>query len=251
MRVLITNDDGADAPGIRALASSVRDRGYETVVAAPAEEASGMSAALTAVTEDGRVAFRTHPLGYAVAASPAFIVVLAALGVFGPPPDLVLSGINRGANTGRGVLHSGTVGAALTAANQGFRGLAVSLDVIAPGDTFTVTEDARLHWSTAADLAADLLDRLADAPHRTVLNLNVPDRPAAELRRATLASFGQVRMAVAEHGADFARLTLERDEPPEENSDVALLSQGYATLTALQPVTEAPNISIPTQRIPR
>ncbi|GAA2615640.1 5'/3'-nucleotidase SurE [Paractinoplanes durhamensis] len=257
MRVLITNDDGVDAPGIHALAAAVRGRGFEVVVAAPAAEASGMSAALTAVTEDGRVVFEQRPEGYGVVASPAFIVVLASLGVFGPPPDVVLSGINRGANTGRGVLHSGTVGAALTAANHGFRGLAVSLDVIAPGDVgsggnaFTVTEDARLHWATAAELAADLVPWLAETPPATVVNLNVPDRPAAGLRSATLASFGQVQMAVAEQGEGFARLILQRGGPAEEGSDVALLEQGHATLTVLRPITEAANIAIPAQRTAR
>ncbi|GIM91201.1 5'/3'-nucleotidase SurE [Paractinoplanes toevensis] len=258
-RVLITNDDGVDAPGIRALAEAVRGRGYDTVVAAPAEEQSGMSAALTAVTEGGRVAFETRPPGYAVAASPAYIVMLAFLGVFGPPPDVVLSGINRGANTGRAVLHSGTVGAALTAANHGARALAISLDVIAPGEldsggtAFTITDDASLHWTTAADLAADLVDWLTESPPGTVANLNVPDRAGSELaglRRATLANFGQVRMAVAEQGADFARLTLERGDPADEGSDVALLEQGFAALTALRPVAEAANTAIPTQRAP-
>jgi 5'/3'-nucleotidase len=216
-----------------------------------------MSAALTAVTEGGRVTLESRPHGYGVAASPAYIVVLAFLGVFGPPPDIVLSGINRGANTGRAVLHSGTVGAALTAANHGARALAVSLDVIAPaevrtgGAAFTVTADDSLHWTTAAEQAADLLDWLAQASPGTVANLNVPDRPAvAGLREAHLSNFGQVRMAVAEQGTDFARLTLERGDPPEEGSDVALLHQGYATITALRPVGQAPNVSIPTQRTP-
>src|ERR1700761_1674997 len=125
MRVLVTNDDGVSAPGLRPLAEAARGRGVEVVVAAPAQEASGMSAALTAVTDRGRVVFEETPAGFGVAASPAYIVVLASLGVFGPPPEIVLSGINRGANIGRAVLHSGTVGAALTAANHGARAMAV------------------------------------------------------------------------------------------------------------------------------
>src|SRR5690242_12696364 len=103
-RILITNDDGVAAPGIRALALAVA-RDHEVVVAAPREEQSGMSAALTAVVDDGQIVVSPYDLegltAYAVAASPAYIVVLASLGVFGPPPDLVLSGINRGANAGR------------------------------------------------------------------------------------------------------------------------------------------------------
>jgi len=259
MRVLVTNDDGIGTPGIRALAEAVRGRGFETTVAAPAAEASGMSAALTAITDGDRILLAKTPLGYAVRASPAYIVLLATLGAFGPPPDLVLAGINRGANTGRAVLHSGTVGAALTAANHDLRALAVSLDVIAPaplesgGAAFTVTADDRLHWTTAASLAADLVEWLATAAPGTVANLNVPDRPAAQLaglRPATLATFGQVRIAIAEQGTGFARLAWERTGPAEEGSDVALLGQGYATLTVLRPVTEAPTTGLPTQRTP-
>ncbi|WP_433379901.1 5'/3'-nucleotidase SurE [Actinoplanes sp. CA-142083] len=192
---------------------------------------------------------------------PMLLVVLASLGAFGEPPEIVLSGINRGANTGRAVLHSGTVGAALTAANYDARALAVSLDVIAPGEVgsggaaFSVTEDARLYWSTAAEVAADLLeDWLADAEPGTVGNLNVPDRPVADLaglRRAELAAFGQVRMAIADHGTDFARITLEQGEPAAEGTDVRLLGEGYATFTVLEPIRAAAHVAIPAQRAPR
>ena len=106
-RVLITNDDGIAAPGIRALAAAVHAEGYDVVVAAPQRETSGASAALTAITQQGRIIFDRVTLpglpdvpAYAVAASPAYIAVLAGLGTFGPPPELLLSGINRGANAG-------------------------------------------------------------------------------------------------------------------------------------------------------
>src|SRR5690349_8119032 len=123
LRVLVTNDDGVQAPGIHRLARAAHDAGHDVTVAAPHEEASGMGAALTAVTDEGRVKFSRVSLSgldgvpaFAVVASPAYIALLAGLDVFGPAPDLVLSGINRGANAGRAILHSGTVGAAVTAA---------------------------------------------------------------------------------------------------------------------------------------
>src|SRR4051794_10152389 len=121
---------------------------------------------------------------------PALAVMAARLGAFGDPPDIVVSGINPGCNTGRSVLHSGTVGAALTAANFGVSGLAVSLDISDP-----------MHWDTAAQLAVLALRWLAAAPARTVLNLNVPARPlgkVAGVRQARLAPFGTVRTAIAE-----------------------------------------------------
>ena len=263
-RILVTNDDGVSAPGIRALAVAARAEGHEVVVAAPREEASGMSAALTAVTADGRIVYEPHELGdipaYGVAASPAYIAVLAGLGVFGPPPDILLSGINRGANAGRAVLHSGTVGAALTAANDGTRAMAVSLDVLNPaaggaasgGAAITVPDDDALHWDTAARTAVRLLGWLAEAPPGTVLNVNVPDRPQiAELREATLASFGQAQMAVAETGEGFVRTAIEMTgEELTPGTDIALLAEGFATVTAIRPPSEKPDVHIPAQRAP-
>ncbi|MET0417658.1 MAG: 5'/3'-nucleotidase SurE [Actinoplanes sp.] len=263
-RVLVTNDDGVSSPGILALAEMARAEGHDVVVAAPHEEASGMSAALTAVVADGRIVVERRELGdfpaYAVAASPAYISVLGGLGVFGPPPQVVLSGINRGANAGHAVLHSGTVGAALTAANNGARALAVSLDVLNPvaggadsgGARIVVPDDSVLHWDTAAEFARTLLGWLVAAPDRTVLNLNVPDRPRADvagLRQASLASFGQATMAVAEAGEGFVRTTVEiSGEVIVPGTDLAGLAEGFATVTAIRPPAEVSGLHIPSQR---
>jgi 5'-nucleotidase len=269
-RVLITNDDGVHAPGIRRLAGAAHAHGFDVVVAAPLEEASGMSAALTAATDDGRVVLSPQSLPglpgvpvFGVAASPAYLAVLAAIGAFGPPPALVLSGINRGANAGRAVLHSGTVGAALTAATHGVSAMAVSLDVLTlrPGSPASAgaalavadrADDEARHWDTAAELAAGLFDWLRDAPAGTVLNLNVPDRPAgtvAGLREAELARFGQVQMAVSESGEDFLRIAIvAATGPPAAGTDIAWLARGWATVTALRPPAAAGPVTIPTQR---
>jgi 5'-nucleotidase len=100
------------------------------------------------------------------------------------------------------------------------------------------------HWSTAADIAGGLLDVLVDLPPATVLNLNVPDVPAEKVRgvrRATLASFGQVQMSIAETGEGYIRTAIEEtkvDMVP--GTDLALLADGYATVTPLLAVGEAP-----------
>src|SRR5690348_9121922 len=116
-RVLVTNDDGIHATGLRWLARAAVAAGFEVVVAAPDYEASGSSAALTAIYRDRRLSVTRADLGsdlpveaYGVQASPGYVVMLSVIGTFGRKPDLVLSGINRGANTGHVVLHSGTVG---------------------------------------------------------------------------------------------------------------------------------------------
>jgi 5'-nucleotidase len=171
---------------------------------------------------------------YAVGGPPALCVLTARLGGFGDPCDVVVSGINPGANTGRAVLHSGTVGAALTAANFGASGLAVSLHTGEP-----------MQWATAAEHATAALEWLRGAPVRTVVNLNVPDLPpdgVRGVRWASLAPFGTVRAAIAESDQP-GRLQMELRATGEElppDSDTALVHAGYAAITLLVGVRAAP-----------
>ena len=154
-RALVTNDDGIDSPGLHALAAAAVEAGLEVIVAAPAEQASGASASLDAVRREGRtIVSRRRAAGpsgveaWAVDAQPGHIVVAALNGWFDPAPDLVLSGINHGANVGRAVLHSGTVGAALTAGISDTRGAgAVARRGAAP-------ETDERHWESGRRPAA-------------------------------------------------------------------------------------------------
>jgi 5'-nucleotidase len=238
-RVLVTNDDGIDSPGLVALARCAVDLGWPTVVAAPAEEASGTSAGLTAAKDDRQVAVERRELAalpdveaYAVAAHPALIVLAACHDGFGEPPDIVLSGVNRGGNIGRAILHSGTVGAALTGSVNGARAMAVSLDV---GE-----EPTEPHWDTAADVARHLLERLAEMAEGAVLNVNVPDRASVEeLRWVRLASFGraQHRVTQLDDGRiEVGHVVVEGEFEPD--TDAALLAAGHVTATPLHSVHE-------------
>ncbi|WP_433559912.1 5'/3'-nucleotidase SurE [Pseudonocardia xinjiangensis] len=242
MRALVTNDDGIDSVGLTVLARAALAAGLDVVVAAPAEQASGASAAITAVRREGRTVMSRRELpdlpgvpAWAVEAQPAHIVVAALHGWFDPAPDLVLSGVNHGANVGRAVLHSGTVGAALTAAVNDARGLAVSLDV-----ALHPTGDR--HWDAVDGVLGRVLELLLAAPPTTVLSLNVPDLPPGEqreLRHARLAAFGTVQTRVDDIGDDSMHLgEMEVGEEPEPGTDSALLAAGHPTLTQLVSVTE-------------
>lgn len=245
-RALITNDDGIGSEGVRQLALAVAAAGLEVVVAAPAEESSGSSAALSAVQADGRIVIERRRLDgldevnvFAVRALPGFIALLASRGAFGPKPDLVISGINKGANTGHAVLHSGTVGAALTGRTYGSRAMAASLAI----DLETSQDpDATLHWPTAARLAGLCLPLLLDSNEGYVLNLNVPNLPIDRLRGvrpARLAPFGAVQTNVVEVGEGYVQLTVADIEPTDDqDTDAALLAAGYATVTLLDPLCE-------------
>lgn len=245
MRVLLTNDDGIDATGIGRLAAAfAADPRFDPLVVAPAGDRSGTGTSLGAITPSGlhaqRVELPDAPMieSWALDAPPAMCVMAARLGGFGPPPDMVVAGINAGLNTGRTVLHSGTVGAALAAQNLGLSALAVSLE---PGDPW--------HWDSAATLAVDVTARLADGPARCALNLNIPNRPdAIDVAWARLAPVGQVRMTLAPHDpatdATSRRLSAElrvTDARFDADTDTGLVRAGYATLTTLVGIAEAWN----------
>ena len=109
----MTNDDGIDAPGIHAVANALAGAGYEVVVIAPAHDCSGFGAALGPLHVTGKIDFERESLdgidAFRVDGPPALCVFAACLGGFGDRPELVVSGINAGANTGRAILHSGTL----------------------------------------------------------------------------------------------------------------------------------------------
>ena len=236
----MTNDDGVDSPGIVALARALHRAGHELLVVAPTTDLSGTSAAIGPLHRVGPLPVTEHSwdeLGavpvFALDAPPAAAVYAACLGGFGERPDLVASGINPGANTGHLVLHSGTVGAALTAAELGVPGLAVSVKW---------ADDPQ--FETAAALAAAAVQWVtADTGGKPrVLNLNAPDVPLEEVRgvrQARLAPYGEFWVASADHDAGELHLEFKGiDREPEADTDWALIRAGYATVTALAGIGE-------------
>jgi 5'-nucleotidase len=252
VRILVTNDDGVHAPGlaalVRVLGAWTATHDHELVVVAPLANHSGAGAAVGTVYEREAIGFRQIQIEgaeevavYGLDAPPALTVIVGVFGAFGPKPDVVVSGINLGINVGRSILHSGTVGAALTAAQHGLRALAVSLR----------SQPVPHPWDTAAQVAVSMLPVLAAAPAQTVLNLNVPALGIDELRgvaSGNISDAGLVKGARAEvTGQDEGTVRLElgaaipslgdtSDEDPSD--DAALVAAGYATLSALVGVGE-------------
>ncbi len=193
LQILVTNDDGVDSLGLHELARAMVKFGQVTVVA-PDSEYSGAAASIGSVYDDDREVHAARIEGidhaWAVSGPPALCVMYAHLGAFGFQPDLVVSGINPGANVGRAVYYSGTLGAAVTARNYGTPGVAVSQAV----DSGAVEGQAwgeivaTLDWSTAAGVAQQVVEamlpecRIARAPGTSpVLNINVPHRSLDEI----------------------------------------------------------------------
>ncbi len=171
MKILLSNDDGYRAEGIRRLAEAMRDLGRVTIVA-PERNRSGAGNSLT-LDAPLRV-FQVEENTYYVNGTPTDCVHLAISGLFEEEHDMVVSGVNDGANLGDDMLYSGTVAAAIEGRFLGLPTLAVSL-CTEPG--------SGRHFETGARVARDLVLHLMKAPlhSSTILNVNVPDRPYADL----------------------------------------------------------------------
>ncbi|WP_266158399.1 5'/3'-nucleotidase SurE [Dyella silvatica] len=181
MRVLVSNDDGVDAPGIRVLAERLGAVGQVTVVA-PDRDRSGASNSLTL---DAPIRVLRMDNGYyRVAGTPTDCVHLALAGMLDDDPDIVVSGINNSANLGDDVIYSGTVSAAMEGRFLGLPAIAVSL----------VSRNHRgEHYESAAKAVLLLMKRLlVDAlPADTILNVNVPDLPWEEIQGFEVTRLGK------------------------------------------------------------
>jgi 5'/3'-nucleotidase len=249
MNILVTNDDGIESEGIWHLALALRDAGLGAVtIVAPLEEHSGAAMsflyrsvyeATAAAPPDPRFAGID---AYALGSTPVGCVSAGVLGALGPKPDIVVSGVNRGLNTGVSVMLSGTVGAAMSAACWGVPAMAVSLRVRA---------DEAPEWQSAAEAAARLVPALVDEARREgplVLNVNVPrlgGEPLRGYRQTQLSTLFYGSALVLEgaereahkhslrYGFDPTRLPREVDEATDDGA----VRAKYVSVTPLRPLT--------------
>jgi 5'-nucleotidase len=233
MRILLTNDDGIHAVGIRDLFAALVAAGHEVHVVAPISEQSAVGHAITIAMPLRVKEFRENGFrGQGVSGTPADCVKLALTTLLSEPPDLVVSGINAGPNVGVDILYSGTVSAATEGALMGYPAVAVSADEYAPTDL-----------SGQARYAADFISGRpwAAAPPRCVLNLNFPSRPVTEalglrLCAPTPAIYDDWYDTRQDpRGRNYYWLTgVIRPEALSPDTDRALLTRGYITLSPLR-----------------
>jgi len=179
VKILVSNDDGYFAPGITLLAEALRQLGEVTVVA-PERDRSGASNSLTL---DRPLTVRKAPNGYfSVNGTPTDCVHIAVTGLLDFTPDVVVSGVNLGANMGDDTIYSGTVAAAVEGYLLGIPSVAVSL-----------TSKVGEHFESAIGIALKMVERLRRQPfgEPVLLNVNVPDIPAAELRGVEITRLGK------------------------------------------------------------
>jgi len=233
VRILISNDDGYRARGIIALREALKGLGDLTVVA-PDRNRSGASNSLT--LEVPLRVNQAEPDVYFVQGTPTDCVHLAISGLFPFEPDMVVSGINDGSNLGDDVLYSGTVAAATEGRFLGKTAVAVSLN------TDGLRGDAQRHFETGAHYARIIVERLQAAPlnRPTVLNVNVPNLPVAQVKGIKVTRLGNRHRSEAVIRAEDPRgrpvywvgpAGAGQDAGP--GTDFFAVAEGYVSVTPL------------------
>ena len=244
MRILITNDDGVTAPGLKAaeeIAAEVAGPGGEVWVVAPEMEQSGVAHCISYTKP-----MRLVPLAerrYAVDGTPADCVIVALKHLMAEtPPDLILSGVNRGHNVAEDVVYSGTVGGAIEGVLHGFRAVALS-QAYGPA---TIGEDDL--FAAARRAGAEAVRRVLDlpwdegAPYGLFYNVNFPPVPAARVRGVRAATQGRrpngafrVQEQVAPNGRTYFWLAHGRgNHESPEGTDAREAGEGWVTVTPLR-----------------
>ncbi len=234
MKLLLTNDDGIDAPGLAVLEHIAAELAREVWVVAPEHDQSGISHAISLhhpirVTERG-------PRRFGITGSPGDCAVMGVCHLMpDAAPQLILSGVNRGANLGMETVFSGTVGGAMTGMMLGIPSIALSQ---------AWTDRANVPWDTARTLGAATVRRMLEIGWSadTCLDVNFPDRPAAEVGPPTLCrqGVGMIRGMDVETRTDPRGLTYHwinfrrgrREQAPE--SDIDTLGAGHIAITPIR-----------------
>lgn len=246
----MTNDDGIDSVGLHVLARAMKPFG-DVVIAAPDQEYSGAGAAIGALhliqPEVHKRDVDGIETSWAVSGPPALCVFFARLGVYGDPFDLVVSGINPGANVGRSVYHSGTVGAAITARNGGISGIAISQAVTGFGIEGQGWDDAvkGQKWHSAAEVAASVVGGyLTNTPSEpVVINVNVPNLEVNEMKGWRRTAVGTIvpRAMVSANmepkegyaGSYYVRMGYGETNKMADHTDGGAVENGEVSITYL------------------
>lgn len=236
MRILLTNDDGVNARGLRVLETVARTLSDDVWIVAPADEQSGAGHSLTLTTP---VRLRRHDeRRFSVTGTPTDAVMLALAHVMkDSPPDVIMSGINRGANLGEDVTYSGTVSAAMEGALAGVRSIALSQAYSREGMGDTVP------FASAEAWASRVLEPLLafETEPRTLINVNFPALPPDKVRgihvcRQGIRDYGRLRIIERKdpRGYNYYWFGLgPMVETPGHSTDLEAVADGFISVTPL------------------
>ena len=236
MRILLTNDDGIRAKGLEVLESIARQFSDDIWICAPDEEQSGMGHALTLTRP---VRLRQHDeRRFSVTGTPTDSVTMGLRKAMDGPPDVILSGVNRGANLADDITYSGTVSAAIEGALAGVRSIALSQVYSKENAGDDVPFGAAVEWG--AKVLAPLLD--TPLPKRTLVNVNFPPLPPSEVKgiRVVRQGFHDYSRGTVVEGRDprgfkYYWFGLEAIEHTlDHGTDLEAIDEGYVSVTPLQ-----------------
>ena len=248
MRILLTNDDGYHAPGLKVLEAIAAALSDDVWIVAPIDEQSGAGHSLT-LTRPLRVR-RFGEKRFAVTGTPTDAVMMAVAKIMrDDPPDLILSGVNRGANLAEDVTYSGTVSAAMEGALAGVRSIALSQTYSREGLGDAVPFEAAAAWGER------VLRPLIDAPlaPRTLVNVNFPALPAAQVKGVRvvhqgLRDYGRLQIVTNTdpRGYDYHWFALgPMEHEPGCDSDLEAVAEGYVAVTPLHlDLTHGPSLAM-------
>ena len=237
MKILLSNDDGVHAPGLKILYDELKKLGTVKVVA-PLEEMSTTGHSLT-LHKPLRLIQMDNKDFYGVNGSPADCIYLGLKQVMKSVPDIIVSGINRGANLGQDIYYSGTVSAAREGCIMGIPAYAVSLDV----EFKSRRGDDKLNFKTAAKMAAKIIKdyQKRKFPKYTLLNINVPDVPMNKIKGIIPARqgfrhySGSVLKRTDHRGKDYYWVGGQyAGYAKEDDTDCTKVDQGFVTITPLK-----------------
>ena len=234
MRILVTNDDGIQAPGLTIMEEIAAALSDDVWVVAPEYEQSGASHSLS-LTEPLRLR-QLAPKRFSVRGTPTDCVIMAMRSVLDSPPDLLLSGVNRGQNIADDVTYSGTVAGAMEGTLLGIPSMALS-------QGYGWESRTKLHWETARSHGPDLVQRIVDygIPDGTVMNINFPDCPPEAVAGTEITRQGkrdQNLLYIDERedarGFPYYWLSFQRkDSNPSQGTDLRALYDNRISVTPL------------------
>ena len=233
MKILLTNDDGIYSEGIKAMAEVLYNSNHEFAIVAPDRErsASGHSITLNEPLRAEKIKYKTFTdiKCYKISGTPADCVKLGIETLIDFKPDLILSGINNGANLGYDVLYSGTVSAAIEGWMMGFTSLAVSLD----------TKTTK-YYKSGAEYINSIINTFNNMNKKMLININIPDLPENKISGSEITKLSKClyddhyETRIDPMGDNYYWLTGEIQGHFKENTDIWALRQNRISITPLQ-----------------
>ena len=235
MRILLTNDDGIEAPGLKVLEDIASELSDDVWVVAPETDQSGAAHSLTL-----HEPMRCRPLGpqrFAVKGTPTDCVIMGVRHLMsGSPPDLVLSGVNAGQNIADDVTYSGTIAGAMEGTMLGIKSIALS-------QAYGYGHGAEIRWQTPLELGAGVIRQCLDAgwPEDVLLNINFPDVDARDITRTLMTRQGKRDQGLVDieerhdtRGAPYYWFALKRQKSiPADATDLKAIYDGHISITPL------------------